>query len=72
PFIMEAGQCIHVPPPLNQTVLVDVSETPAELRNLYTPIIVSGKISTESQNFEIGDSGYTLSNVVVSTLKVDK
>ncbi|MDG2395453.1 DUF3299 domain-containing protein [Candidatus Thioglobus sp.] len=69
-LVPEAGQCIHVPPPpLNQTLLVDTSEIPAERRDLYEPIIVSGKIAVGSQSFDIADSGYSLSNVTVKTFK---
>tara|TARA_Y100001001_G_scaffold153220_1_gene166688 strand:- start:728 stop:1282 length:555 start_codon:yes stop_codon:yes gene_type:complete len=68
-LVPESGQCIHVPPPpLNQTLLVDVSSEPTKFRDLYMPIIVYGRISVGSQSFDIADSGYTISDAVVETL----
>ena len=68
-LVPESGQCIHVPPPpLNQTILVDVSSEPTKFRDLYEPIIVYGRISVGSQSFDIADSGYTISDAVVETL----
>ncbi|AXE61550.1 hypothetical protein CRN91_02480 [Candidatus Thioglobus sp. NP1] len=71
-LVPESGQCIHVPPPpLNQTLLVDASSDPTEFRDLYVPIIVYGRISVGSQSFDIADSGYTISDVVIETLHFD-
>ena len=68
-LVPELGQCIHVPPPpLNQTLLVDVTNEPTKFRDLYMPIIVYGRISVGSQSFDIADSGYTISDAVVETL----
>ena len=68
-LVPEAGQCVHVPPPpLNQTLLVDATNAPTELRNLYEPVIVSGRLSVITQRFEIAESGYTLVDVTVTTL----
>ena len=68
-LVPEAGQCIHVPPPpLNQTLLVDVSANPTKFRDLYMPIIVYGRISVGSQSFNIADSGYTITDAVIETL----
>lgn len=68
-LVPEAGQCIHVPPPpLNQTLLVDATNAPTELRDLYEPVIVSGRLSVVTQRFEIAESGYTLVDVTVTTL----
>lgn len=69
-LVPEAGQCVHVPPPpLNQTLLVDTAGSFVERRDLYEPILVSGKISVGSQSFDIADSGYSLTNVTIKTLK---
>lgn len=69
-LVPEAGQCVHVPPPpLNQTLLVDTSDFPTERRDLYEPIIVTGKITVGSQSFDIADSGYSLTNVTIKPLK---
>ena len=68
-LVPEAGQCIHVPPPpLNQTLLVDTTATPTPLRDLYQPIIVSGRLSVGTQSFEIADSGYSLVASEITTL----
>ena len=68
-LVPEAGQCIHVPPPpLNQTLLVDATNAPTELRDLYEPVIVLGRLSVVTQRFEIAESGYTLVDVTVTTL----
>ena len=68
-LVPEAGQCIHVPPPpLNQTLLIDATNAPTELRDLYEPVIVSGRLSVITQRFEIAESGYTLVDVTVTTL----
>lgn len=70
-LVPEAGQCIHVPPPpLNQTLLVDTTDEPAQLRDLYQPVIVSGRLSVVTQSFEIADSGYSLVDVTVTTLNL--
>ena len=68
-LVPEAGQCIHVPPPpLNQTPLLDATNAPTELRALYEPVIVSGRLSVITHRFEIAESGYTLVDVTVTTL----
>ena len=68
-LVPEAGQCIHVPPPpMNQTLLVDSTDSPTKLRDLYEPVIVSGRLSVITQSFEITDSGYSLVDVTVTTL----
>ena len=72
-LVPEAGQCIHVPPPpLNQTLLVDTTGTPTKLRDLYEPVIVSGRLSVGTQSFEIADSGYSLVDVKVTTLNLEE
>jgi hypothetical protein len=68
-LVPEAGQCIHVPPPpLNQTLLVEMPDNPTSIRDIYIPIIVTGKVSVGSQSFDIADSGYSLTDVTVENL----
>ena len=56
-LVPEAGQCIHVPPPpLNQTLLVDTSANPTKLRDIYIPVIVSGKIFTGKKSNDVSNS----------------
>ena len=72
-LVPEAGQCIHVPaPPMNQTLLVDASNEPTALRDLYQPIVVSGRLSVGEQTFELADSGYTLIDIRVEDLELDE
>jgi hypothetical protein len=72
-LVPEAGQCIHVPPPpLNQTLLVDTTSKPTQLRDLYQPVIVSGRLAVVTQRFEIADSGYSLVDVAVTTLNLEE
>ncbi len=72
-LVPEAGQCIHVPPPpLNQTLMVDAGQSPTELRDLYQPIVVRGRLSVGLQEFELANSGYTLVDIEVETLKLDE
>jgi len=72
-LVPEAGQCIHVPPPpLNQTLLVDTTHQPTRLRDLYQPVIVSGRLSVVTQSFDIADSGYSLVDVTVTNLNLEE
>jgi uncharacterized protein len=72
-LVPEAGQCIHVPaPPMNQTLLVDASNNPTELRDLYQAVVVRGRLSVGKQQFELADSGYTLVDVQVESLALDE
>ncbi len=62
-LVPEAGQCIHVPPPpLSQTVLVDIKNNPTKLRDIYIPVIVTGKISVEVKSNDMSSSGANDSN----------
>lgn len=72
-LVPEAGQCIHVPPPpLNQTLLVDTTDQPTRLRDLYQPVVVTGRLSVVTQSFEIADSGYSLVDVTVTNLNLEE
>ena len=72
-LVPEAGQCIHVPPPpLNQTLLVDTTDQPTRLRDLYQPVIVSGRLSVVTQSFDIAESGYSLVDVTVTNLNLEE
>lgn len=69
-LVPEAGQCIHVPPPpLNQTILVDMEGRFTDHRDLYQPVIVTGIVNVGENSFELADSGYTLTDVRVETLE---
>ncbi len=64
-LVPEAGQCIHVPPPpISQTVLVNTKENPAKLRDIYIPVIVSGKILVGTQSNDMSNSVANDSNPI--------
>lgn len=78
-LVPEAGQCIHVPPPpMNQTIFVDSLQNPTELRDLYQPVIVKGRLSVVSNTFGLrrgeaaksADTGYTLIADNIETLEM--
>jgi hypothetical protein len=58
------GACIHVPPPpVNQTVLVDVKKKHGiKLNQIDLPFIITGKLSLDKTNTEIGNAGYHITN----------
>jgi hypothetical protein len=72
-LVPEAGMCIHVPPPpLNQTILVDMGEGYTEFRNLYEPVIVTGTISVGENRVDLqanSQEEHTNSNYVQSTFE---
>jgi len=57
PFV---GACIHVPPPpANQIVYVQVAKG-AQVKGLFAPVTVIGKMSTQPSFTGLADTGYTL------------
>ncbi len=61
------GACIHSPPPpLNQTVLVKAREGEGiKSEDAYEPIWVTGQISIEGQQTNIGNAGYRIENAQI-------
>lgn len=60
------GACIHVPPPPpNQIIYVHYPKG-LKLDDLYMPFWVEGTIKIEITEKDIGDSSYTMTNVVLS------
>ena len=58
-LVPEAGQCIHVPPPpMNQTVLVDSTQSPVPLRSPFEPVIVKGIIVVMQQTNQLASTKY--------------
>lgn len=54
------GACIHLPPPPpNQMVLVDYPEG-IQMEALYTPFWISGKLSIQIIENEVGTSAYAI------------
>ena len=59
------GACIHVPPPpANQIVYVKALES-YPLDALFDPVWVTGVISTQAYQNEVGDAGYTMQATLV-------
>ena len=57
PFV---GACIHVPPPpANQIVYVQVPKGVA-IKGLFTPVTVTGRMTTQASFTGLADTGYTL------------
>ena len=57
------GACIHVPPPpSNQTVFVTGHKGKLKL---YDTVWVTGKMTVERSENELGDSGYTIKDADV-------
>ena len=54
------GACIHVPPPpVNQTVLVDLKPKQGiKLHEVDYPFMITGKLSVSKTNTDIGNAGY--------------
>ena len=65
------GACIHVPPPpVNQTVLVDLLPNNAiKLDEAYLPFMVTGKLTLDKTNTDIGNAGYLITNATVELYK---
>ncbi len=70
-LVPEAGMCIHVPPPpVNQTILVDMGEGFTEFRSLYEPVVVNGTIRVGENRVDLqanNQEEHTNSNYVQST-----
>ena len=72
-LVPEAGMCIHVPPPpLNQTILVDMGDGYTEFRNLYEPVIVTGTVNVGENRVDLqanAQEEHTNPNYVQSTFE---
>ena len=54
------GACIHVPPPpANQIVYVKTGK-PYDMKQMWDPVWVTGKMSTKAHYNDLGDAGYTM------------
>ncbi|MDX1352747.1 MAG: DUF3299 domain-containing protein [Thiomicrorhabdus sp.] len=65
------GACIHVPPPpVNQTVLVDLTpKTPIKLNQVDYPFMVTGKLTLDKTQTDIGNAGYHITNATAEIYK---
>lgn len=65
------GACIHVPPPpVNQTVLVDLlPDNAIKLDEAYLPFLVTGKLTLDKTSTDIGNAGYNITHATVELYK---
>jgi len=71
-LVPSPGMCIHVPPPPpNQMVLVQLDD-PVQVRSMFEPIGISGKISIKSPNAEAYDSVYVMRAEKVEDVTFDE
>ena len=71
-LVPSPGMCIHVPPPPpNQMVLV-LLDDPVQVRSMFEPIGISGKISIKSPNAEAYDSVYVMRAEKVEDVTFDE
>ena len=66
------GACIHVPPPpLNQTVLVEVP-TGAHIQQVFDPVWVTGQLAARRTDTQLANAGYTLTATDVKPYKGER
>ena len=69
PFL---GACVHVPPPPpNQLVYVTIKKT-MHFEDLYKPVWVIGRMSTDAKDSELAYAGYTLTATSVEPYETDQ
>ena len=54
------GACIHEPPPPPNQVVHAKTDTPQQFPNLWTPVWLTGTLSTEQYLNYLGDAAYTM------------
>lgn len=54
------GACIHVPPPPSNQIVYVKAEKPYVIDGMFTPVWVTGTLSTKAFLNLVGDAGYTL------------
>ena len=59
------GACIHVPPPPSNQIVYVETVAAYPLRELFDPVWVTGKLSTQAHLNEVGDAGYTLQATII-------
>ncbi len=57
PFV---GACVHVPPPPANQVVHVIAQRAFQIRDLFDPVWVTGKLSVVSSTTELADAGYRL------------
>ena len=54
------GACIHTPPPPANQIVYVKSSAGLEITDIWQPVWIIGKLSTENYDSELGYAGYTL------------
>jgi uncharacterized protein len=54
------GACIHVPPPPSNQIVYVKAKTPYSMNGMFTPVWVTGTLTTQAVLNLVGDAGYTL------------
>ena len=57
PFV---GACIHVPPPPSNQVIHVAAERPFQIRDLFDPVWVTGRIRVVHSRTDLADAGYSI------------
>lgn len=57
PFV---GACIHVPPPPSNQVIHVTAERPLQIKGLFDPVWVTGRLGVQLMSTGLADAGYTL------------
>lgn len=64
------GACIHVPPPPSNQIVYVKAEEPFKEGAMFVPVWVTGTISTDAHQNEVGDAGYTIAATHIEKYKL--
>jgi hypothetical protein len=64
------GACIHVPPPPSNQIIYVKSENPFKSDGVFTPVWVTGTLTTQAHLNDVGDAGYTIQATKVELYKL--
>lgn len=54
------GACIHTPPPPSNQVVFAESDKTIEIKSMYHPVLLTGKMRTELKELDIAKVGYSM------------
>lgn len=71
------GACIHTPPPPPNQIIYVRTATPFKVKGLYTPVWVTGRMSTKPAKSELSfvdgrrqiEAGYTIADALISSYR---
>ena len=66
PFV---GACIHVPPPPPNQIIYVKAEKGVEISGSFDPVMVTGRLKTETAFTGLADAGYSLDAETVTHIK---